>query len=94
MLPAYEKVNKESEVDKLFVRIWEMIGQIHLLLVPFMLVMSSGGAFGRQMHIKVYIGLDIAHFPCLMYYFIMQQFTLFTYIFLSTPLLKVMVMSA
>ena len=63
---------QEPEVDKLFVHIWKMIGQIHI-----------GGAFHvcyvykealrSPIHTEVCIGLDIAHFPSLMYGFIIQQ---------------------
>ena len=44
-----------------------------MLLVHFMFVMSIGRLLEGLMHTEVCIGLDIAHFPSLMYGFIMQQ---------------------
>ena len=63
---------QESEVDKLFVHIWKMIGQIHIVS-SFHVCYVYRGALRRPMHTKVCIGFDIAHFPSLMYGFIMQQ---------------------
>ena len=50
-----------------------MIGIIHIVIGSFHVCYVYRGALRRLMHIEVCIGLDIAHFPSLMYGFIMQQ---------------------
>ena len=50
-----------------------MIGLIHIVIGSFHVCYDYRGALRRLMHTKVCIGLDIAHFPSLMYGFIMQQ---------------------
>ena len=53
-----------------------MIGLIHIVIGSFHVCYVYRGALRRLMHTEVCIGLDIAHFPSLMYGFIMQQATL------------------
>ena len=50
-----------------------MIGLIHNVIGSFHVCYVYRGALRRLMHTEVCIGLDIAHFPSLMYGFIMQQ---------------------
>ncbi len=50
-----------------------MIGLIHIVIGSFHVCYVYRGALRRLMHTEVCIGLDIAHFPSLMYGFIMQQ---------------------
>ena len=50
-----------------------MIGLIHIVIGSFHVCYVDRGALRRLMHTEVCIGLDIAHFPSLMYGFIMQQ---------------------
>ena len=52
-----------------------MIGLIHIVIGSFHVCYVYRGALRRLMHTEVCIGLDIAHFPSLMYGFIMQQYT-------------------
>ncbi len=49
-----------------------MIGLIHIVIGSFHVCYVYRGL----LHTEVCIGLDIAHFPSLMYGFIMQQFYL------------------
>ena len=55
-----------------------MIGLIHNVIGSFHVCYVYRGALRRLMHTEVCIGLDIAHFPSLMYGFIMQQINLYT----------------
>ena len=50
-----------------------MIGLIHVVIGSFHVCYVYREALRRLMHTEVCIGLDIAHFPSLMYGFIMQQ---------------------
>ena len=50
-----------------------MIGLIHIVIGSFHVCYVYRGALRRLMHTEVCIGLDIVHFPSLMYGFIMQQ---------------------
>ena len=50
-----------------------MIGLIHIVIGSLHVCYVYRGALRRLMHTEVCIGLDIAHFPSLMYGFIMQQ---------------------
>ena len=61
-----------------------MIGLIHIVIGSFHVCHVYRGALRRLMHTEVCIGLDIAHFPSLMYGFIMQQIYIiyiYTYIY-------------
>ena len=75
MLPAaaYEKVNKESEVDKTVCTNLEDDWSNPYCYWFISCLLCLQGALRRLMHTEVCIGLDIAHFPSLMYGFIMQQ---------------------
>ena len=54
-----------------------MIGLIHIVIGSFHVCYVYRRALRRLMHTEVCIGLDIAHFPSLMYGFIMQQILMY-----------------
>ena len=62
-----------------------MIGLIHIIIGSFHVCYVYRGALRRLMHTEVCIGLDIAHFPSLMYGFIMQQiYIIYIYVYIQT----------
>ena len=61
-----------------------MIGLIHIVIGSFHVCYVYRGALRRLMHTEVCIGLDIAHFPSLMYGFIMQQIYYILYMLMAT----------
>ena len=58
--------------QNLLVHLWKMIDQVHNVIV-FHVCYVYVGALRKVMHTEVCIELDIAHFPSLMYGFIVQQ---------------------
>ena len=79
---AHENVNKKSEVRQKFLYKSgkQLVKSILLLLFSHACYVYRGGALRRLMHTGVCIGLDIPHFPSLMYGFIMQYILCILYI--------------
>ena len=65
-------INKETEVDKTIITHLENDCS-NPYYHCFHLFLCLDGALRRLLYTEVCIGLDIAHFPSLMYGFIMQQ---------------------